>query len=70
MTETRALKRNRLSIDKTMFFCCDMQERVKPAIFKFNEILRVSKRLVDASRVLKIPLVVTEQVTPGLGSFR
>jgi hypothetical protein len=57
-----SLKHHILDINKTMFFLCDMQEKFKPAIFKFNEILVVCKRLVDASAILNIPLVVTEQV--------
>lgn len=39
-----------------------MQEKFRPAIDHFKEIVEVSKRMVSASTILDIPLVVTEQV--------
>ena len=36
-----------LSPDKTVFFLCDMQERFRPAIKYFEDILEVAKRLVS-----------------------
>ncbi|CAD5116295.1 DgyrCDS5201 [Dimorphilus gyrociliatus] len=53
---------------KTVFFLCDMQERFRTAIKHFNDILEVSRRLVSAAKILKIPLVVTEQYPKGLGN--
>ncbi|KAL8566402.1 Isochorismatase domain-containing protein 1 [Nucella lapillus] len=57
-----------LKLDKTVFFLCDMQERFKPAIKYFDDIVKVAKRLTEATRILDIPLVVTEQYPKGLGS--
>ncbi|XP_076452422.1 isochorismatase domain-containing protein 1-like [Babylonia areolata] len=57
-----------LKVDKTVFFLCDMQERFRPAIKYFDDILEVAKRLIAATRILDIPLVVTEQYPKGLGS--
>ncbi|CAG0889011.1 unnamed protein product [Darwinula stevensoni] len=51
----------------TVFFCCDFQEKFAPAILHFKEILDVSKRLVEASKMLGIPLIATEQYPKGLG---
>ncbi|ELU04580.1 hypothetical protein CAPTEDRAFT_225831 [Capitella teleta] len=53
--------------DKTVFFMCDMQEKFKPSILYFDDILNVSCRLVDACKILQIPLIVTEQYPKGLG---
>ena len=35
-----------IEADKTAFFLCDMQERFRPAIKHFPDILEVTKRLV------------------------
>ncbi|ESO12223.1 hypothetical protein HELRODRAFT_105234 [Helobdella robusta] len=51
----------------TLFFLCDMQEKFRPVISFYNEILLVAKRLVEASSCLNIPLIVTEQYPKGLG---
>lgn len=51
-----------LNVGETAFFLCDLQERFKPAIDHFTEIVEVAKRLVSASKILSIPLIVTEQV--------
>jgi nicotinamidase-related amidase len=57
-----------LKLEETAFFMCDMQERFKPAVKYFSEILEVSRRLVEGTKILNIPLVVTEQYPKGLGS--
>lgn len=51
-----------LNLEETAFFLCDLQEKFQPAIDHFVEIVEVAKRLVSASKVLSIPLIVTEQV--------
>ncbi|XP_072019952.1 LOW QUALITY PROTEIN: isochorismatase domain-containing protein 1-like [Amphiura filiformis] len=57
-----------LSTEKTAFFLCDMQERFRPAIKYFSDIVEVSKRLIETAKILSIPLIVTEQYPKGLGS--
>ncbi|XP_007422349.1 isochorismatase domain-containing protein 1 [Python bivittatus] len=52
----------------TVFFCCDMQERFRPAIKYFGDIISVSQRLLQGARILGIPVIVTEQYPKGLGS--
>ncbi|XP_015670744.1 isochorismatase domain-containing protein 1 isoform X2 [Protobothrops mucrosquamatus] len=57
-----------LTPSSTVFFCCDMQERFRPAIKYFGDIISVSQRLLQGARVLGIPVIVTEQYPKGLGS--
>ncbi|KAF5913478.1 hypothetical protein HPG69_017096 [Diceros bicornis minor] len=57
-----------LTPSSTVFFCCDMQERFRPAIKYFGDIISVGQRLLQGARILGIPVVVTEQYPKGLGS--
>ncbi|XP_069135709.1 isochorismatase domain-containing protein 1-like [Argopecten irradians] len=57
-----------LALDKTVIFVCDMQERFRPAISYFAEIVEVAGRILEASKLLNIPVIVTEQYPKGLGS--
>ena len=40
------LQSNFINAKNTAFFLCDMQERFKPAIYKFEEITQTCSRLV------------------------
>ena len=64
---TSMVERNFLLTDSTCFFLCDIQEKFRPVLSYFDEITEVAKRLVAASKLLEIPLVVTEQVNYTLG---
>ncbi|XP_043916742.1 isochorismatase domain-containing protein 1 [Protopterus annectens] len=57
-----------LTPSTTAFFCCDMQERFRPAIKYFGDIISVSQRLLQGARILGIPVIFTEQYPKGLGS--
>ncbi|BFZ18692.1 hypothetical protein BsWGS_21731 [Bradybaena similaris] len=61
-------KLGNLRLTQTVLFVCDMQERFRGAVKFFNEIAEVSNRLTEASRIMDIPLIVTEQYPKGLGS--
>jgi hypothetical protein len=43
-----------LKQNNTVFFLCDMQERFRPAIKYFDEILEVAKRLVLTNILIRI----------------
>uniref|UniRef100_A0A8C5SAT0 Isochorismatase domain-containing protein 1 n=1 Tax=Laticauda laticaudata TaxID=8630 RepID=A0A8C5SAT0_LATLA len=45
-----------------------MQERFRPAIKYFGDIISVSQRLLQGARILGIPIIVTEQYPKGLGN--
>ncbi|CAJ1062439.1 isochorismatase domain-containing protein 2 [Xyrichtys novacula] len=57
----------RLSSKDAVLLLCDMQEKFRPNIFQFNNIVSNAARLLQASRVLGIPPIVTEQYPKGLG---
>ncbi|XP_056143115.1 isochorismatase domain-containing protein 2 [Lampris incognitus] len=57
----------RLSTKGSVLLLCDMQEKFRPNIFQFTNIVSNAARLLEASRVLGIPPIVTEQYPKGLG---
>ncbi|XP_023712527.1 isochorismatase domain-containing protein 1 [Cryptotermes secundus] len=61
------IKYGQLAEKRTAFFLCDIQEKFRPALSHFEQILEAAKKLVQASRILNVPLVVTEQNPKGLG---
>ncbi|XP_068616375.1 isochorismatase domain-containing protein 2 [Brachionichthys hirsutus] len=57
----------RLSGKDSVLLLCDMQEKFRPNIFQFTNIVSNAARVLKASRVLGIPAVLTEQYPKGLG---
>ncbi|KAK2910130.1 isochorismatase domain-containing protein 2 isoform X2 [Channa argus] len=57
----------RLSSTDAVVFLCDMQEKFRPNIFQFTNIVSNASRLLQACRVLSIPPILTEQYPKGLG---
>ena len=60
-------KVGRIVADKSWFFVCDMQEKFRPTISYYPEILNIAARLVQAANILNIPVICTEQYPKGLG---
>ncbi|KXN73058.1 isochorismatase domain-containing protein 2 [Conidiobolus coronatus NRRL 28638] len=60
-------KVSQLQLNKTSFFLCDIQEKFQNLIFGYNNVVRIANKMVKASQVLDIPLIVTEQYPKGLG---
>ncbi|KAL6737969.1 hypothetical protein Aduo_011571 [Ancylostoma duodenale] len=58
---------SRLSPKNSFLFVCDLQERFSKHISYFAEIVKTSRRLVDAAKILDIPIIVTEHYPKGLG---
>ncbi|MBR6901068.1 MAG: isochorismatase family protein [Synergistaceae bacterium] len=46
----------------------DMQERLLPAVFNKNEIIKNSVRILTAARELSVPMIITEQYPQGIGA--
>ncbi|CAG7710987.1 unnamed protein product, partial [Allacma fusca] len=44
-----------------------MQDKFRPSIKFFDEIVQNSKRLLRAAKLLQLPVIVTEQYPKGLG---
>ena len=61
------MNRKRLELAKTVFFCCDVQERLRQSILKFPHVVYTAQSLVKVGNMLSIPLIVTEQYPKGLG---
>ncbi|KAJ2690177.1 hypothetical protein IWW39_000987 [Coemansia spiralis] len=62
---TRSL--GRLNIKSTAFLLCDVQEKFRSGIHAFESVVQVSQKMSAASKILQIPLIVTEQYPRGLG---
>nr|XP_033817694.1 isochorismatase domain-containing protein 2 [Geotrypetes seraphini] len=60
-------KLGKLSQKSSVLFLCDMQEKFRPNIAAFPEIVSVAARMLRAAQVLDIPVIVTEQYPKGLG---
>ena len=55
-----------LSLERSVFLVCDVQERFRPLIHRFGDVSRVAQTLCSAAQLLGRPLVVTEQYPKGL----
>jgi len=62
MRHSALLDRNR-----TALAVIDVQEGFRPAIFKFDELIDRIAIMVQAVRLLEVPVIVTEQYPKGLG---
>ncbi|XP_013064721.2 isochorismatase domain-containing protein 1-like isoform X1 [Biomphalaria glabrata] len=61
-------KLGNIKLNETVLFVCDIQDKFRNAVKYFIEIAQIANRLTEASRILEIPLIVTEQYPKGLGS--
>lgn len=57
----------KIGVKNSMLFLCDMQEKFRPTIKYFPQIVEVSSRMLKAARILQMPVVTTEQYPKGLG---
>ena len=57
-----------LRAPKTSLFLCDMQEKFRPNIKYFDEVVANSSRVLKAASVMEVPVMATEQYPKGLGS--
>ncbi|XP_038052885.1 isochorismatase domain-containing protein 2-like [Patiria miniata] len=68
-TSTMASRQiGKILIRNSALFLCDMQEKFRPTIQYFPQIVEVARRIFRAAEIMKIPLIVTtEQYPKGLG---
>ncbi|XP_045457760.1 isochorismatase domain-containing protein 1-like [Melitaea cinxia] len=57
-----------LEANKTAFFLCDMQEKFRPQIKYFDEIVRTANKMIKGAKFFKIPVYVSEYETITYGS--
>ncbi|CAF2824028.1 unnamed protein product [Rotaria sp. Silwood2] len=57
----------RLSRQTSLLLLCDMQDKFRPTIKYFPQIIETSNKLLQACKILDVPYVVTEQYPKGLG---
>ncbi|CDH61048.1 isochorismatase hydrolase [Lichtheimia corymbifera JMRC:FSU:9682] len=48
-------------------FICDIQERFKGVIWQYPSVITVANKMIKASKILDIPVVVTEQYPKAFG---
>ncbi|XP_068098983.1 isochorismatase domain-containing protein 2 isoform X2 [Hyperolius riggenbachi] len=57
----------RLGQKSSVLFLCDMQEKFRHNIAFFPQIVSVASRILQAGKILELPVIVTEQYPKGLG---
>jgi len=57
----------KVAVKSSALFLCDMQEQFRKTIQYYPQIIEVSSRMLQAAKVLEMPVVVTEQYPKGLG---
>ena len=57
----------RLKVEDTALLVIDIQEKLLPKIMQAGEVLRNASFLVNAAKVLGVPVIATEQYPKGLG---
>ncbi|KAI8381478.1 Isochorismatase-like protein [Radiomyces spectabilis] len=57
----------KLSPQTTALFVCDIQERFKGIIWQYPSVISVAGKMIKASKLLDIPVIVTEQYPKAFG---
>ncbi|XP_076632703.1 isochorismatase domain-containing protein 2 [Colletes latitarsis] len=52
---------------KSVLLICDIQEKLMKAIFESNKVTQNSTKLINALKILDVPMIVTEQNPNSLG---
>lgn len=57
----------RINPKTTAVFLCDMQDKFAPMISHFQQIVHNSNRVLNAAKIMEMPVFATEQYPKGLG---
>lgn len=60
--------RKSITARSSFLLMIDMQERLLPAIFNKDEVIKNSVRILTAAKELSVPVIATEQYPKGIGS--
>ncbi|XP_063798746.1 isochorismatase domain-containing protein 2 isoform X2 [Pseudophryne corroboree] len=61
------IRLGKLRQQSSVLFLCDMQEKFRHNIVFFPQIVSVAARMLQAVKLLEMPVIVTEQYPKGLG---
>ncbi|KDN50896.1 hypothetical protein RSAG8_00525, partial [Rhizoctonia solani AG-8 WAC10335] len=53
---------------KTAFLICDLQERIRGVIWKFDDIVYTANKMLKMAKILNVPVLTTEQHPRVFGS--
>lgn len=53
--------------DNALLLVVDVQDRLLPAIHDGTAVVEACRRMIEAAKVLKVPMLVTEQYPEGIG---
>ena len=56
----------RIAVPKTALFDCDIQEKFAKNIKYFPQVVENTKKLLGASKIMKMPVIYTEQYPKGI----
>uniref|UniRef100_A0A336MHZ2 Isochorismatase domain-containing protein 1 n=1 Tax=Culicoides sonorensis TaxID=179676 RepID=A0A336MHZ2_CULSO len=56
-----------LEAKKTLFLLCDLQEKFRPGMKLFDPIIKNTAKLLQAGKILNVPLIATEHYPEKLG---
>lgn len=62
-----ALRHDHLDINRAMLLVIDVQEKILPLVLEPQRLVPAIVKMIDAARVLGIPVLATEQYPKGLG---
>jgi len=57
----------RLTPENTILLVVDVQDGLLPAIFEAQDCVEAARRMIEAAKVLKLPILAAEQYPKGLG---
>ncbi|XP_055906740.1 isochorismatase domain-containing protein 1 [Eupeodes corollae] len=60
---------SKLDPKKTLFLLCDIQDKFRPAMSLFDNMVQNTNKLVNAGKVLEVPLIATEHYPEKLGNI-
>ncbi|UCC32718.1 MAG: hydrolase [Phycisphaerales bacterium] len=61
------LRANQLDVDRAFVLVIDLQEKLVPLVRHRERVIAAGRRLLEGTRVFKLPVLATEQYPKGLG---